>query len=60
MADISGPRSEAISDLGPGSQDEPYQAAPAKRVAPPKTKPADVPEIGTPDAEEKLNLDEMA
>ena len=60
MAEISGPRSEPISDLGPGSQDEPYQGRPAKAVPAPKVKPADVPEIGVPDEAEKLKLDEMA
>jgi len=60
MPEISGPRSEAIADLGPGSQDEPYQAKPAKPVSARKVKPPNVPEIGTPDDDEKLKLDEMA
>ena len=60
MAEISGPRSEAIADLGPGSQDEPYQGRPAKPVPAPNVTPPDVPEIGAPDDDEKLKLDEMA
>lgn len=60
MAEISGPRSEGISDLGPGSQEQQYQgpvkfSPPAKVAAPPE-----IPEIGAPEEDEKRNLDEMA
>jgi hypothetical protein len=63
MAEIPGPRIESITDLGPGSQDQPYQrpsAKPAVAALPAKPAPPSTPEIGAPDEEEKPKLDEMA
>lgn len=60
MAEISAPRSEAISDTGPGSQDQQSPARPAKPAAVAKSEPPKLPELGVPDDDEKPKLDEMA
>lgn len=58
MVEITPPRIESTSDPGPGSRERPAPTHPAKAADP--GKPPSLPEIGSPEQDEKHDLDEMA
>jgi hypothetical protein len=60
MADIVTPRIESISEPHTGPHDQPAPKQNAKGAAAGKTSPLSVPQIGTPEEEDKHKLDEMA
>ena len=60
MAEISPPRIESISDPGSGPQDQPGQNPRVKPAVAVKLHSPPLPEISSPEEEEKHALDEMA